>query len=232
MRCGRSVVLAGSCLLLFGSAAYSGQGQEAPSSWIPFTANVADQSTVDDRTLGHVEFERVGFYARDGRGNSYQKYRYVRTPRGLPVRGASNDVVLHDRTNHIAYSVDPVRRSFRKEGPDPSDLRAMPLTRGEFDQARKGEKFIGKKVISGLECEGFQTPTRFSKKYVNETWYAPSLNFMVIKATVYVNRLNRFEVLFKDFKIGTEPDPSLFRLPEGLKEVQKGDLTAPPASRN
>ena len=212
-------VLTGSCLLLLFPVGFF--GQEVPSSWIPFTASVAEQSILDFPATGHRKIERTGFYARDGHGNSYQEFEWVRTSTSPPVSGPTVDVTLHDRPNQILYLIDPARKSVRKTRPDAGDLTIKPPTREEFDQAHKGEKFVGKKVISGIECEGFQTPARFSRKYINETWYTPSLNFTVIKATVYVSQYQRSEVLFKDIRIGTEPDPNLFRLPEGFKEVQK-----------
>ena len=207
------------CLLLLAPLKLT--GQEAPNAWVPFTATRVEQYVLEGVGVLHGRVERIGLIARDSHGNSYQEHKLGKNSTSLPVLGLTNDVILHDRTQHIVYVIDTSRKLFRKLQPDTNDMSITPLNREQFDQAHKGETFLGKKIISGVDCEGYQSHARFSKKYFNETWYAPSLNFLVVKAVTHNSPDQALQVSLEDLRVGAEPDPSLFRLPEGFREVKR-----------
>ena len=208
----------GTCLLLF--VPLGAIGQELPTSWIPFTAKQVQTYALDLPSGGPRGAELIGLYVRDSHGRSYNRLRVTSSPGSLPAYGMTDTATLFDRPSQKFFQIDFVRKTFRIQDPDPSNRSTEPLSREQFDKAHAGEKFLGKQVISGVECEGFQVPTPHFKNHFNETCYAPALNFMVIRATGYNPRKQRFEIRLEDIQAGREPDPSLFRLPDGFKEAK------------
>lgn len=210
------------CLLLL--ALHELIGQEAPRTWVPFTATMQMDNDLKDVHIGPAtgrETLKIGKYARDGHGNTYQEQKSVNYNTRLREIGPPNKVVIHDRKNQVIYYIYPSKGTFRKERPKSGDLGTTPPTRDDFNRAHRDQVYVGKRKISGIDCEGFRTPAPFSPRNFNETWYAPSLNFMPIKASVYVDEHQRSETTLRNIKVGAEPDENLFRLPEGFREVKR-----------
>jgi len=206
------VVIAG----LLAIHAVEAGSQEIKPTWIPLLARVT-QRYFDD--AGTMMVESTGIYVRDSHGRSYSRVRGTYAA-GAPFFGRPDFGILDDRPSHLTYIIDFGRRTFRKEKTDPSEDITEPQTREEFDKARAGEEFLGKQVISGIECEGYQAPAPNYKKHFNETWYAPSLNFLVIRSTRYNPMKQQVKILLHTIRAGTEPSPIFFRLPSSFREVR------------
>jgi len=92
------------------------------------------------------------------------------------------------------------------------------LSRADFERLHASDLYLGNQTVSGVECEGFKiADPRRKGKYRGESWFAPSLNFLLIRATTRLADGGEGTTLVKDLEPGKEPDPSLFRLPEDFK---------------
>jgi hypothetical protein len=195
--------------------------QQAAPAWIPFSAKMTEHYLyVSGADTARVEL--AGYYVRDSHGRSYNRMRIAHYTSRFPLLGSTDYGRLHDRPSHLMYSIDFVKKTVRKEKSYPSTWGTEPQSRQEFDKARAGETFLGKQVISGIECEGYQAPAPHFKKQFNETWYAPSLNFFVVRSR-YIGssgQKQQVETLLEDIHVGLVPDPILFSLPTGFREVR------------
>jgi len=89
---------------------------------------------------------------------------------------------------------------------------------------------LGSKMIEGVNCEGkiFTHTVPANSKMGNarplesstEIWIAKDLMLPVLSVTEHPV-MGRSVQRFTNIRTGVEPDPSLFRLPEGFKVVDK-----------
>jgi hypothetical protein len=201
--------------------AVAAAAQEAPPPWIPLSAKVTEHYLVDLYPEGTTKTDLTGYFLRDSHGRSYTRMRITHTAIRVPLRGQTDFGILLDAPSHVIYYIDFVKKTFRKQELNTKVGGGVPQSREEFDKSRAGEEFLGKQVISGIDCEGYRVPVPHFKKHFNETWYAPSLNFLVVKSTVYYSMKQQTETLLEDMQAGPEPEPGLFRLPSGFREVHE-----------
>ena len=95
------------------------------------------------------------------------------------------------------------------------------MSREDFNKLRRQDKFLGKKVVSGIECEGYKLhdPQR-EGKFLGEVWYAPALNFEPVKSEYSLPGGLKTSTVIEDIQVGKEPDPQLFRIPEDFQFLQ------------
>lgn len=196
--------------------------QESTPHWVPFVARFVEEVNEPVPSLVTVRVKTEGVYVRDSQGVSYTR-RVSSTRSALPLRGAVDIAILHDRPNHTSYVIDFAKKTIQQRM-DPSgnpDFAVEPLSRADFERRHAADLFLGKQVVSGVECEGYKiADPRHKGKYKGEGWFAPSLNFMMVR---YHGRLpdgGEISTLLQDIEPGKEPDPSFFRLPEGFKRVK------------
>ena len=199
--------------------------QEAPHSWIPLSAKLTRRIWVDLPGEGTVTVGWEGIYARDSQGRIFNRATLTHPGSPTPVRGSTDTGTIRDLPGHILYMVNYSLRRYYKRKMDPSLDKPEPQTGDEFDKLHAGETYLGKQVISGVECEGYQVPVPKYKKHFNETWYAPSLNFLVVRWTGYNPMKQKVETLLQNIQAGTEPDSTLFLVPSGFQEVHQWDIS-------
>lgn len=195
--------------------------QEALPHWIPLSAKVTEHHPMDVYPQGTTKNDLTGFLLRDSHGTTFKRMRFTHTTSQIPILGQTDFGILVDAPNLHIYFIDFVRKTFREQKLNSTPGATGPQTRDEFDKSRAGEEFLGKLVISGIECEGYRVPAPHFKKHFNETWYAPSLNFLVIRSSGYNTQKQQVETLLEDLRTGIEPDPNFFRLPSGFREVHE-----------
>lgn len=193
--------------------------QDSSPHWVPFVATLVQEMYEPLLSGPSVRGTIAGVYVRNGQGVSYTR-RVASTRSALPLQGARDVAFLHDRPNHITYVIDFVRKTIKQESDAPGnpDFAAEPMSRADFERLHAADLSLGKQMVSGVECEGYKVADpRHKGKYRGEEWFAPSLNFLLIR---YAGRLpdgGETTTLVKDLEPGKEPDPNLFRLPEGFK---------------
>jgi hypothetical protein len=137
---------------------------------------------------------------------------------GLPISGYTDTAFLCDRVNHKAYFLDFTRKTIK---PTQVSGRDEPLSPRNFELQRSPDKFLGKQVISGVECLGYAIrDSRHKGKYVSEVWYAPSLNYLVVESKSRNLVGQKVVTRVEEIQVGEEPDPQYFRLPEGFKMIK------------
>lgn len=215
------LVAASSCVFLL--AANRSRAQDAPPTWVPFSAQMIERTTVPVPGRDASIVEMKGSYLRDSHGSSYQKLVVpsIYTRSGSPLAPEYDLTTLQDRPNRSTYSIDYRHMVVHVRHDKEMHLAVDPRTREQFDSSHVGQERLGTKIISGIECEGYRVPNKYSKKRLDEMWYAPSLNFMAVRATTYTQEGHKIEMSLEDIRLGVEPDPSLFKLPEGFKVVGK-----------
>jgi hypothetical protein len=155
----------------------------------------------------------AGIYVRDKEGSWYRRGT-ARSSR-LPIIGATNTALLCDRVNHKAYLLDFARKTIKPLQVSDSDEPLSPRT---FQFQRSLDKFLGKQIVSGVECEGYAIhDPRHKGKYLSEVWYAPSLNYLAIETKSRPQGDQRVTTRVEEIQVGKEPDPQYFRLPDGFK---------------
>ena len=165
-----------------------------------------------------MKLEFTGTYARDDQGSTYIRRKLTRSKGPLPVIGPTDTAIVLDRPSRLAFFNDLTAKTVRKDNASSSNWQVGPQSRKQFDRSHAGEKSLGKQTISGIECEGYEAPEPRYKKHFNETWYALPLNFVVVKRTGYTLQKEPVETLLEGIQVGP-PDPSLFRPPQGFREV-------------
>jgi hypothetical protein len=194
----------------------------AASQWIPFVATLTE-SNRSARPGPPVTLEQSGVYVRDSSGRSFNRRNANLVGSTLATNGPTFVAFLFDRPNGISYTIDFSARKIKKEMVRSMEtgLLPNPITRETFDGNHLGDEFLGKMLISGVECEGFKRSINHRKGWDDlEEWFAPSLDFFVVKAHGHLSHGNEVSILLSDIHVGQEPDPKYFRLPEGFKLVK------------
>jgi hypothetical protein len=192
--------------------------EPAPAQWVPFVAQIVEESRTD-----YGRLTVTGAYVRNRDGSSFRRITAHFTG-SLPLVGVTDQGILYLRPQHVTYHIDFQRKSVTRQIDDVAkhpELGPDPMTRDEFDKQHTIDDFLGKQVISGVECEGYRIHhSRKKKKNDPEAWFAPSLNFLVIKSQRRTSEGFDVVGLIDDLQPGKEPDPAFFRLPEGFKLVK------------
>lgn len=196
--------------------------QDSSPHWVPFAATLVQE--VHEPALGGVSVSGTitSVYVRNSRGVSYT--RTVATTSSAPqLRGGRDVAYLHDWSNQMTYVINFVNKTIRRKS-DPSgdqDFAVEPMSRADFDRRHAADLSLGKQMLSGVECEGYKLADPHHKgKYRGEEWFAPSLDFMVVRYSGRLPDGGETTVVVKDLEPGKEPDSSFFRLPEGFKLVK------------
>jgi hypothetical protein len=198
--------------------------QESSPHWVPFVARLVEERKDDpgrqDGPL--IQATVAGVFVRSSRGVSYTR-RVVSTRSALPLVGALNTAFLNDRPHQITYLIDFMNKTIRQQSDPPGDPDSAvePISRADFDKRHAADLSLGKQMVSGVECEGYKlADPRHKGKYRGEAWFAPTLNFLLVRYSARLSFGGTTTTLVKDLEPGKEPDPSLFRLPEGFKLVK------------
>jgi hypothetical protein len=113
--------------------------------------------------------------------------------------------------------------------PDSTTINKSSDQQGLPNRPDLRKKLLGKRVIEGVECEGHEVTSviPINSKLGNkepitaksETWYSKELRISVL--TVSENPLyGRSVMKLKNIRTGSEPDESLFRVPDGYRVVE------------
>jgi hypothetical protein len=190
-----------------------GHDPESPA-WVPFVANQVEE---DRGGAAEKRVKTQGISARDKNGSTCTLWLSSDRATALVAH-------IYDRPHHITYVVDFRRKTIMRQDegltdkPTPDD---KPMAREDFNKRHSQDKFLGKKVVSGVECEGYKLhdPQR-EGKFLSEVWYAPALNFEPIKSEYFFPNGQRTIMVTDDIQVGKEPDPQLFRIPEDFQFLQ------------
>ena len=188
--------------------------------WVSFTAKVVQNYETKVSPTEATRVELRGVFARNGNGSEYSRLTQTKDVNFIPVGPTVDFADVYDRQKRSAYIIDFQHKTIQKGAFIRPGVTTEPITRLQFDAARKGETPLGRQTISGVDCEGFRVPAPKFKKQDDETWYAPSLNFVVVRSTHHSEKRQLVTTQFEDIRVGVEPDPAIFRLPDGFKVVQ------------
>jgi hypothetical protein len=205
----------------WGLAASWGTEEPKAAEWVPFVAKLVEKTEIEE-VGGPYTVTTSGVFLRDKHGSWYR--RTTAASRRLPIRGATDTAFLFDRVNHKYYFIDFTRKAIKAMRVSASEqfwFGLSPTSPQEFGQHRSQDKFLGKKIISGMECEGYRIhDPRHKGKYLAEVWYAPSLNYLAIEAKSRIYGSQKVTTRVEEIQIGKEPDPQYFRLPDGFKMMK------------
>jgi hypothetical protein len=164
-----------------------------------------------------IESVRVGIYLRRSDGSAYE--------RTIPQSGispdASDEAWLWLASEHKLYRIEyGVRRAVRM--PPPADLLRFPYSLpSQQPVGRDGAPVepIGRKVVSGLECEGFR---RLPEGNEGETlyWLSPALSSLPLLSRSPEGDRHQVVIRMEDVEVGKEPDPRFFEIPAGFEVVE------------
>jgi hypothetical protein len=195
--------------------------QQVTTVWVPYTAKKVERLYVPSSSGEKLVRESTELVARDSDGSFFfadvhELRRSVRDGR----TGDSYDIDYANKTVTLtrSYSPAPLRP------PAGEEYKHVPP-----------ERSLGTRMISGVECIGIKERTSRGDEQSTETWVAPSLNFEVIETTVLDpgipsareslgNKKILSEVVLEDIHVGRQPDPRLFRIPEGFQKLYIGPL--------
>jgi hypothetical protein len=207
-------------LICFGWGVAASWGTEEPKAaeWVPFVAKSVQKTEIEE-VGGPYAVTASGVFLRDKHGSWYRRTTVASSR--LPIRGATDTAFLFDRVNHKYYLLDFTRKAIKGlqvSGSEQVWFRLSPISPQEFGQDRSKDKFLGKKISSGVECEGFAIhDPRHKGKYLAEVWYAPSLNYLAVEARSRAPSGHEVTTQVEEIQVGKEPDPQYFRLPDGFK---------------
>jgi len=204
--------------LLLASLAWEFTGwlraQGPPAEWVPFVAKWVS-TTEYQAVWGTYTVVTSGVFVRDKHG-SWLRRETVDSNRLLDS-DLPDTAWLCDRVHHEEYELDFRHKTFTPVGVSERD---RPLSLRDFAFQHSLDKFLGEKVISGVECEGYAIhESRHKSKYVTEDWYAPSLNYLLVERKSHRETGQKVTTLVEDIQV-SEPDPRYFLLPQGFKLVK------------
>lgn len=200
------------------------QFEVPPAQWTPLVARFVerDQTWTEHGLPETLEFS--GSYLRDRCGSWYGRMQVASHLNLLGIVGGTDSALLYDRPNHTMYSIDFTRGTVQKHVVDASvlpDFATAPMARKVFEGFHSGDKYLGKKRLGSLECEGYALrDERRRNKYVAEMWYAPSLAFLAVAAKTHFKGDQDVTTLLEDIQPGKDPDPQFFTVPVDLKAVK------------
>jgi len=207
---------------LFGTAAVGVWAGELGQSLPSFSADYVETSNahiVDPDPYPEPVVIR-GRYVRDREGRVRQE-DWVEI--GAGKRRERYRVVIADQTVGISYELQadqklavsapiPKRRKPGERAKQPP----VPLPAGV--KAPRHE-FLGVREIEGFECRGSRMYLPREDAYM-ETWWCPEIGYpaeMTVKEPTGIVHVKRWY----NFQLGIEPDPALFRVPEGFTIVDR-----------
>lgn len=164
-----------------------------------------------------VESVRVGIYLRRSDGSAYE--------RTVPQSGispeASDEAWLWLAREQKLYRIDyGARRAQRM--PPPTDGLRFPyslVSQQRFGRNGSPVEPIGRKVVAGLDCEGFRLLPEGNE---GETlyWLSPALNSLPLLSRSPEGDRHQVVVRMEDVEAGKEPDPRFFEIPAGFEVVE------------
>jgi hypothetical protein len=129
--------------------------------------------------------------------------------------------VLQDSRAGVDYEIDyAARRALMRRRLPAGEAWTPPSppTAESWAAHHLPELYLGKKVVNGIECEGW----RNSGAVGGEQWIAPSLNYSYVLITI-LQTGKHFEHDFslQDIQVGEIPDPKLFKVPSNFTVVSQ-----------
>jgi hypothetical protein len=179
--------------------------------WIPLVAKRTARVYQDSANGMILTSESTGNYFRDRAGSVYQ--------RDLSVLGARPDSIAHfeDLQEGKVYEINYPSKTATVIGELGMMRPRQPLTADEFREQFASAQWIGKKVISGVECEGYRILPGAGGSTQGEMWVAPSLNFLPVQHKI-IDREHHAEIVLvlDEIHAGVDPDPGFLKVPEGF----------------
>jgi hypothetical protein len=202
------------CCLVFLAFVLPSISLAAAGHWVPFVAQRISkvyEVTPNGKVL-IAETSQV--WLRDSKGSLYQRNTPV-FGRGPGMESAT--ATLFDGTTGTTYMINYPGKMVRtmKTGHP-----AEPPTPASFHAYMPQNRFIGRRIIDGIECEGWRTKWADSAAHpgggnAGETWVAPSLDFVPLESVMNDNGME-IDVRVTSIQTGTEPDASLMQIPAGF----------------
>jgi hypothetical protein len=198
--------------------------ESPPGQWIPLVARFVERDHTWTQHGLPEALEFSGTYFRDRYGSWYRRMKLASRLNLLRVVGGTDSALLYDRPNHTMYTIDFTQSTLHKQVVDASafpDFAAAPMSRQVFEADHSQDKFLGRKRVGGLDCEGYALrDERRKNKYVAEMWYAPSLAFLAVAAKSHFKGDQDITTTLEDIQPGRDPDPQYFTLPVDLKVIK------------
>ncbi len=234
-------------VILF-SFSLMGQGLGQTAQRLQVTPLVAEferekhQVLPDSNTINKVE---RGPYYRDRYGRTRVEFENLVVIND-PVAGASYILDTQQKTarvidrNALMAQAKQIRTSDRALGIDRNKLidpaailSAQPASKARATATMPpgfNQRSLGSKMIEGVNCEGkiFTVTVPANSKMGNarpiesstEIWVAKELMLPILTVNEHP-LMGKIVQRFTNIRLGVEPDPSLFKLPEGFKAVDK-----------
>ena len=212
-RAGATRMAIACCLVLLG-VIVPGPATGGEGPWVPFVAQRISKTYRLSATGKTLIGEESDLWLRDDQGSLYLRI----TPIFGAVPGAPEVVLLFDATTGSTYRIDYRSKTIRAQrGGQPV---AAPLDAESFHSRRPRDRFIGRKTILGIECEGWRTVWAKSVAHPEggsggEEWVAPSLNFAPLES-VTIDLGIEVDIRMTEIEPGAKADPMFFQLPQGF----------------
>lgn len=209
-------------LVLFGAAAGGAWAEQQEQEFPAFSADYVETSNahiVDpDRYPEPVVIR--GRYVRDREGRVRQE-DWVEI--GAGKRRERYRVVIADQTVGISYELQadqklavsapiPKRRK-------PGERAKQPVTPPPAGVKAPRYEFLGTRQLQGFQCRGSRMYLPGDDSYM-ETWWCPEIGYpaeMTVKEPTGIVRVKRWY----NFKLGIDPDPDQFQVPDDFTIVDR-----------
>ncbi len=140
--------------------AQSPLSSDPPSRWIPVTANTMETletlgRVVDVGETHHRVIQLTGEYARNGLGETYERWLKALSPQyRLPSVAFLTDPNAGAKWE-IDYQLKNIRRT-SLDWKDHPDLAADPMTWKIFLKSHVHDAALGRRTVSGIECVDYR----------------------------------------------------------------------------
>lgn len=210
---GKTVRVAGGVGMALLAIAFPWLTLHASGHWVPFVAQRVSKVYRVTASGKVLVSETSQLWLRNSQGSVYRRKLRIKAP-GLSDKPASATAKLFDNTTGITYRIIYPTKSvliMTKRGP------AVPTTSVSFHKQLTKDRFIGRKIIDGIECEGWRLTWGITNAHptggdAGVEWVAPSLNYIPLESVI---NDDPYELVRRVTKIQprTEPDSHFFQLP-------------------
>lgn len=217
----RPTVVAGALVLL--AFLFPGFTLHASGPWVPFVSQRLVKVYKVSGNSKHLISEKSEVWLRNSQGSTYLRS----TPMiGVKPSAQWEMATLVDATTDTTYVIDYRNKTVRVEKGHPPTPRTPP-TPDSFHSSMPKDRFIGRKTIDGIKCEGYRmlwapgTARVDAGKPAGEAWVAPSLNFAALENTIQDRMAGQeIDIRVVSIQAGQEPDSALFKIPAGFRVLK------------
>lgn len=157
------------------------------------------------------------------------KAKFFRDMRGRTRTEFGNKIVISDPVLKQSYALNTDSKTAVISDFSQANRSSVSNPKAQAPPAKVTKRSLGKKLIEGILCEGEEMASTYSFTLHNgvnetiemksETWFSEKL-VMPLVTNNYNSKQGRHLQIYKNIKVGTNPDTSFFQIPKEYRIIR------------